>query len=119
MSIARRPLHFVGSAFAYCPQILTTRELPPLPSPLPLTGARGFGLNLPRPREGERSRAMSVAASRAGEGAGGGRWIAFCLALLCMCTLWSTQSVALDPALDVSQYAHTAWRNSDGFFGGD
>jgi signal transduction histidine kinase/ligand-binding sensor domain-containing protein len=36
-----------------------------------------------------------------------------------MCTLWSTQSVALDPALDVSQYAHTAWRNSDGFFGGD
>jgi signal transduction histidine kinase/ligand-binding sensor domain-containing protein len=32
-----------------------------------------------------------------------------------MLSLWSTQSVALDAALDVNQYAHTAWKIRDGF----
>jgi signal transduction histidine kinase/ligand-binding sensor domain-containing protein len=37
------------------------------------------------------------------------RWIAFWFAL------WSAPAMALDPALDISQYAHTAWRISEGF----
>jgi len=30
-------------------------------------------------------------------------------------TLWASYSFALDPSLDVSQYAHTAWKVRDGF----
>src|SRR5262245_40994240 len=34
----------------------------------------------------------------------------------CMVCLCSAQALALDPTLDVTQYAHTAWRTRDGFF---
>jgi ligand-binding sensor domain-containing protein len=39
------------------------------------------------------------------------------VAVLLACTLlsWGGRAFALDPALDVSQYAHTAWKNRDGF----
>jgi ligand-binding sensor domain-containing protein len=38
-------------------------------------------------------------------------------AVLLACTLlsWGGRDFALDPGLDVSQYAHTAWKNRDGF----
>src|SRR4029450_1788094 len=40
------------------------------------------------------------------------RYAAICLAIL----LWCDRSAsALNPALDVSQYAHTSWKNRDGF----
>ena len=29
---------------------------------------------------------------------------------------WCACAAALDPSLDISQYAHTAWRVRDGFF---
>jgi signal transduction histidine kinase/ligand-binding sensor domain-containing protein len=32
-----------------------------------------------------------------------------------MLLLWSSSALALNPALDISQYAHTAWRIRDGF----
>src|SRR5262249_12904819 len=43
------------------------------------------------------------------------RWSGFGFLMACMLSLFSTRAVALDPALDVNQYAHTAWRISDGF----
>jgi signal transduction histidine kinase/ligand-binding sensor domain-containing protein len=36
-------------------------------------------------------------------------------ALACLLSLWSSSAFALDPALDISQYAHTAWKIRDGF----
>src|SRR5246127_5793135 len=33
--------------------------------------------------------------------------------------VWGTGAYALDPALDVSQYAHTAWKIRDGFTKGE
>jgi len=36
------------------------------------------------------------------------------LALVCLLPLWCTRALALDAALDVSQYAHTAWKYRDG-----
>ena len=41
--------------------------------------------------------------------------IAFCLTLTCMLSAWPPYALALDTALDVSQYGHTAWRIRDGF----
>ena len=40
--------------------------------------------------------------------------------ILLACTLlaWCPSAFALDPTLDVSQYAHTAWKIRDGFFKG-
>jgi len=35
--------------------------------------------------------------------------------LACLLPAWSPCAFALDPALDVSQYAHTAWKIRDGF----
>src|ERR1700732_3495408 len=35
-----------------------------------------------------------------------------------MLLAWGTGAYGLDPALDVSQYAHTAWKVRDGFFKG-
>src|SRR6476619_3702969 len=35
--------------------------------------------------------------------------------LACMVLVWSPCAFALDPALDVNQYAHTAWKIRDGF----
>src|SRR5262249_37773194 len=35
--------------------------------------------------------------------------------LFCVVLLWCAQARALDPVLDISQYAHTAWRISEGF----
>jgi signal transduction histidine kinase/ligand-binding sensor domain-containing protein len=32
-----------------------------------------------------------------------------------MLSIWSARALALNPSLDVSQYAHTVWRISDGF----
>src|SRR5215472_16173923 len=34
---------------------------------------------------------------------------------VCMLPVWSIAALALNPALDISQYAHTAWRIRDGF----
>jgi ligand-binding sensor domain-containing protein len=43
-------------------------------------------------------------------------------ALLTLCTLnaliWSPPALALDPSLDISQYAHTAWNFRNGFLNG-
>src|SRR5260370_14025636 len=36
-------------------------------------------------------------------------------ALACMLLAWRPCAVALSPALDVSQYAHTSWKISEGF----
>jgi signal transduction histidine kinase/ligand-binding sensor domain-containing protein len=42
--------------------------------------------------------------------------VARALALVCvLSTPWSPPAFALDPALDVGQYAHSAWRVRDGF----
>ena len=41
--------------------------------------------------------------------------IVFCITLTCILSAWSPHALALDPALDVSQYGHTAWRIRDGF----
>src|SRR6266851_10025901 len=41
--------------------------------------------------------------------------ISFCLTLTCMLSVWQPCALALDPALDVSQYGHTAWKIRDGF----
>src|SRR5215471_12386470 len=38
-----------------------------------------------------------------------------CLLLVCAALLCVPMALALDPALDVSQYAHTAWKVRDGF----
>jgi signal transduction histidine kinase/ligand-binding sensor domain-containing protein len=37
------------------------------------------------------------------------------IALAALMLLWSRSAFALDPSLDISQYAHTAWRIRDGF----
>lgn len=37
------------------------------------------------------------------------------LTMTFMLCLWSAGCMALNPALDASQYAHTAWKNRDGF----
>ncbi len=41
--------------------------------------------------------------------------IILCFTLAGMLSLWCAQALALDPALDVDQYAHTAWKIRDGF----
>src|SRR5579864_3953732 len=38
--------------------------------------------------------------------------------ILACLLLWCPPALALNPALDVSQYAHTAWKIRDGFFKG-
>src|SRR6185503_20086776 len=55
------------------------------------------------------------------EKAGGHRPHAISLVLLFACVLlaWSPDTFALDPKLDVSQYAHTSWKTRDGFPKGD
>ncbi len=45
----------------------------------------------------------------------GPRTAALGLVLACLVLAWCPSAVALDPALDVSQYAHTAWKVRDGF----
>src|SRR5690349_5645673 len=40
------------------------------------------------------------------------------IVLACILRVWCPCAFALDPALDVSQYAHTAWKIRDGFFKG-
>ena len=35
-----------------------------------------------------------------------------------MLLAWGTRALALDPSLDISQYAHTSWKVRDGFFKG-
>jgi ligand-binding sensor domain-containing protein len=45
--------------------------------------------------------------------------IVFETLLTCLLALgWSPQVFALDPSLDVSQYAHTSWKIRDGFVRG-
>src|SRR5262249_25231113 len=39
--------------------------------------------------------------------------------LVGLCLVWCTCIFALNPALDVSQYAHTSWRNQEGLVKGD
>src|SRR6266702_2935760 len=41
--------------------------------------------------------------------------LALSTVLACMLLAWNPCAFALDPALDVSQYAHTAWRIREGF----
>jgi len=55
------------------------------------------------------------------EKAGGRQPHAISLALLFACVVlaWSPETFALDPKLDVSQYAHTSWKIRDGFPKGD
>ena len=55
------------------------------------------------------------------EKAGGRQPHAILLALLFACVVlaWSPETFALDPKLDVSQYAHTSWKIRDGFPKGD
>jgi signal transduction histidine kinase/ligand-binding sensor domain-containing protein len=43
--------------------------------------------------------------------------IAFRFILTCALSMWLSCALALDPALDVSQYGHTAWKIQDGFAG--
>ena len=43
------------------------------------------------------------------------RWAAIALGFLLACCVWAS---ALDPSLDISQYAHTAWKVRDGFVKG-
>src|SRR6266567_6095624 len=38
--------------------------------------------------------------------------------LACMVLAWCPQALALDPSLDVGQYAHMSWKIRDGFFKG-
>jgi len=38
--------------------------------------------------------------------------------LACLLLAWCPYAFALDPALDISQYAHTAWKIREGFFKG-
>src|SRR6185369_17644188 len=42
---------------------------------------------------------------------------AISFALICACVLlaWCPEAFALNPQLDVSQYAHTSWKIRDGF----
>ena len=42
---------------------------------------------------------------------------AFRFTLTCILSAWLPGALALDPALDVSQYGHTAWKIRDGFSG--
>src|ERR1051325_11108824 len=47
---------------------------------------------------------------------GRGRYVvAFGAALVWMLLAWCPCALALNPALDVSQYAHTSWKIRDGF----
>jgi signal transduction histidine kinase/ligand-binding sensor domain-containing protein len=39
-------------------------------------------------------------------------------ALVCMLLAWCSSACALDPSLDISQYAHTAWTFRNGFLNG-
>src|ERR1700722_1350077 len=41
--------------------------------------------------------------------------VALCVWFACTLPAWCPRVFALDASLDISQYAHTAWRNSDGF----
>src|ERR1700752_3091682 len=41
------------------------------------------------------------------------------IVMSCSLLAWGSFAFALDPALDVSQYAHTSWKISDGFGRGD
>jgi ligand-binding sensor domain-containing protein len=41
-----------------------------------------------------------------------------CLAFGCVLLLWCARALALDPALDIGQYAHTAWKIRDVFANG-
>ena len=41
--------------------------------------------------------------------------LAYCVALGCLLSLCCGRALALDPTLDISQYAHTAWKYRDGF----
>jgi signal transduction histidine kinase/ligand-binding sensor domain-containing protein len=43
--------------------------------------------------------------------------IAFRFTLTCALSMWMSCALALDPALDVSQYGHTAWKIQEGFAG--
>ena len=43
------------------------------------------------------------------------RRVVFRLALAWLLWAWAGCAVALDPALDIGQYAHTAWKIRDGF----
>ena len=43
------------------------------------------------------------------------RRLVFRVALSRILWAWAGSAVALDPALDISQYAHTAWKIRDGF----
>ncbi len=40
---------------------------------------------------------------------------ACCIVFACLLSAWSPRAPALDPALDASQYGHTAWRVREGF----
>src|SRR5690349_9600337 len=39
-------------------------------------------------------------------------------ALIALSMLWSVDALALQPSLDITQYAHTAWTARDGFLKG-
>src|SRR2546428_8878199 len=41
--------------------------------------------------------------------------VALGVLLACMLLAWEPCAFALDPSLDVSQYAHTSWKIRDGF----
>src|SRR6185295_9149255 len=57
---------------------------------------------------GDKMRAMRDAHGRAGVVVRGA-------VVACMLLGWCRSALALDPSLDISQYAHTAWRVRDGF----
>ena len=40
-------------------------------------------------------------------------------ALSCILLAWCVCALALDPSLDISQYAHTAWKVREGFAKGE
>ena len=43
-------------------------------------------------------------------------WSALAATSLSLLTLWSTNGLALDPSLRLSQYGHTAWRSKEAYF---
>jgi ligand-binding sensor domain-containing protein len=53
-----------------------------------------------------------------GKRLGRGGFVASGALLALMLLAWGQQAFALNPSLDVSQYAHSAWKIRDGFFKG-
>ena len=88
--------------------------LPPMTQPRTPELALGRSVSrLPRPFRGHSS--LAQLASRVLDR---GATRHFFILLLASILLACPAALALDPALDLSQYAHTAWKIRDGFFKG-